>query len=154
VRCLPIRVRACVLELLALLTLLPASGFPAYLPARLSAFYERAGKVACLGNPTRRGSVTIVGTVSPPRGDFAEPVTSASLAIVQVHDTNPLRSVNMLLVLNGKRAQTFWALDKKMAQRKHFPSINWLVSYSRYLKPLAPFYDAFDAEFLALRGQA
>ncbi|VDM36649.1 unnamed protein product [Toxocara canis] len=83
------------------------SGYPAYLAARLASFYERAGKVKCLGNPAREGSVTIVGAVSPPGGDFADPVTSATLGIVQV----------------------FWGLDKKLAQRKHFPSINWLISY-------------------------
>ncbi|PAV61055.1 hypothetical protein WR25_14036 isoform B [Diploscapter pachys] len=83
------------------------SGYPAYLAARLASFYERAGKVKCLGNPERDGSVTIVGAVSPPGGDFADPVTSATLGIVQV----------------------FWGLDKKLAQRKHFPSINWLISY-------------------------
>ncbi|KJH43799.1 ATP synthase alpha/beta family, nucleotide-binding domain protein [Dictyocaulus viviparus] len=83
------------------------SGYPAYLAARLASFYERAGKVKCLGNPEREGSVTIVGAVSPPGGDFADPVTSATLGIVQV----------------------FWGLDKKLAQRKHFPSINWLISY-------------------------
>jgi vacuolar-type H+-ATPase subunit B/Vma2 len=83
------------------------SGYPAYLGARLASFYERAGRVKCLGNPDREGSVSIVGAVSPPGGDFSDPVTSATLGIVQV----------------------FWGLDKKLAQRKHFPSINWLISY-------------------------
>lgn len=105
------------------------SGFPAYLGARLASFYERAGKVVCRGNPQRNGSVTIVGAVSPPGGDFSDPVTSATLNIVQV----------------------FWGLDKKLAQRKHFPSVNWLISYSKYLKSLDPFYEEFDAEFVALR---
>jgi V-type H+-transporting ATPase subunit A len=105
------------------------SGYPAYLGARLASFYERAGKVTCIGNPSRRGSVTIVGAVSPPGGDFSDPVTSATLGIVQV----------------------FWGLDKKLAQRKHFPSVNWLLSYSKYLKALDPFYEEFDAEFVALR---
>lgn len=90
--------------------LLCISGYPAYLGARLASFYERAGRVKCLGNPEREGSVSIVGAVSPPGGDFSDPVTSATLGIVQV----------------------FWGLDKKLAQRKHFPSINWLISY-RYL---------------------
>merc|ERR1711907_879556 len=94
------------------------SGYPAYLAARLASFYERSGKVTCLGNPSRTGSVTIVGAVSPPGGDFSDPVTSATLGIVQV----------------------FWGLDKKLAQRKHFPSVNWLISYSKYEKSLAPFY--------------
>ena len=60
------------------------SGYPAYLGARLASFYERAGRVKCLGNPEREGSVSIVGAVSPPGGDFADPVTSATLGIVQV----------------------------------------------------------------------
>lgn len=60
------------------------SGYPAYLGARLASFYERAGRVHCLGNPQREGSVTIVGAVSPPGGDFSDPVTSATLGIVQV----------------------------------------------------------------------
>jgi len=105
------------------------SGYPAYLGARLASFYERAGKVTCIGNPSRKGSVTIVGAVSPPGGDFSDPVTSATLGIVQV----------------------FWGLDKKLAQRKHFPSVNWLLSYSKYLKALDPFYEETDPEFVALR---
>jgi len=105
------------------------SGYPAYLGTRLASFYERAGKVVCIGNPNRQGSVSIVGAVSPPGGDFSDPVTSATLNIVQV----------------------FWGLDKKLAQRKHFPSINWLLSYSKYLDALEPFYNEFDTEFLYLR---
>ncbi|EPB76925.1 V-type ATPase, A subunit [Ancylostoma ceylanicum] len=105
------------------------SGYPAYLAARLASFYERAGKVKCLGNPEREGSVTIVGAVSPPGGDFADPVTSATLGIVQV----------------------FWGLDKKLAQRKHFPSINWLISYSKYMRALEEFYEKNYPEFIALR---
>jgi len=108
------------------------SGYPAYLGARLASFYERAGKVVCLGNPQRKGSVTIVGAVSPPGGDFGDPVTAATLNIVQV----------------------FWGLDKKLAQRKHFPSVNWLQSYSKYLNVLEPFYESFDPEFVALRTKA
>jgi V-type H+-transporting ATPase subunit A len=87
------------------------SGYPAYLGAKLASFYERAGRSVCLGNPRREGSVTIVGAVSPPGGDFGDPVTSATLGIVQV----------------------FWGLDKKLAQRKHFPSVNWSISYSKYI---------------------
>jgi len=99
------------------------SGYPAYLAARLASFYERAGRVECLGSrPQREGSVTIVGAVSPPGGDFSDPVTAATLGIVQV----------------------FWGLDKKLAQRKHFPSVNWLISYSKYDKALEPFYDNFE----------
>ena len=106
------------------------SGYPAYLGARLASFYERAGRVRCLGGPSREGSVTVVGAVSPPGGDFSDPVTSATLGIVQV----------------------FWGLDKKLAQRKHFPSVNWLISYSKYNAALEPFYEKTDAEFLSLRA--
>ncbi|KAJ3370261.1 H(+)-transporting V1 sector ATPase subunit A [Allomyces arbusculus] len=105
------------------------SGYPAYLGAKLASFYERAGKVVCLGNPSRKGSVSIVGAVSPPGGDFSDPVTSATLGIVQV----------------------FWGLDKKLAQRKHFPSVNWSLSYSKYLKALEPHYEQFDPDFVPLR---
>jgi len=105
------------------------SGYPAYLGTRLASFYERAGNVVCLGSPSRKGSVTIVGAVSPPGGDFSDPVTSATLGIVQV----------------------FWGLDKKLAQRKHFPSLNWLQSYSKYETALDPFYEDFDPEFVSLR---
>merc|ERR1712024_396228 len=105
------------------------SGYPAYLGARLASFYERAGRVRCLGNPNREGSITIVGAVSPPGGDFSDPVTSATLGIVQV----------------------FWGLDKKLAQRKHFPSINWLISYSKYTRALDDFYEKNHSEFVPLR---
>jgi len=105
------------------------NGYPAYLSARLASFYERAGKVVCIGNPQRKGSVSLVGAVSPPGGDFSDPVTSATLNIVQV----------------------FWALDKKLAQRKHFPSVHWLQSYSKYMKALDPYYESLDPEFIPLR---
>lgn len=90
------------------------SGFPAHLGSKLAQFYERAGKVTCLGSPSRVGSISIVGAVSPPGGDFSDPVTAATLDIVQV----------------------FWGLDKKLAQRKHFPSVNWNISYSNYDRTL------------------
>merc|ERR1712241_901836 len=105
------------------------AGYPAYLGARLAAFYERSGRVQCLGNPAREGSIPIVGAVSPPGGDFTDPVTSATLAIVQV----------------------FWGLDKKLAQRKHFPSVNWLRSYSKYMKALDDYYEKNFPDFVALR---
>ncbi|KAJ1731413.1 H(+)-transporting V1 sector ATPase subunit A, partial [Coemansia sp. Benny D160-2] len=105
------------------------SGYPAYLGARLASFYERAGKVKCVGGPERFGSVSVVGAVSPPGGDFSDPVTSATLSIVQV----------------------FWGLDKKLAQRKHFPSVNWSLSYSKYMNALEPYYEQRDPEFVALR---
>ncbi|HEX9567834.1 MAG TPA: V-type ATP synthase subunit A [Thermoplasmata archaeon] len=83
-------------------------GFPAYLSARLSEFYERAGRVTTLND--REGSVSVVGAVSPSGGDFSEPVTQGTLRIVKV----------------------FWALDTALRARRHFPAINWLTSYSLY----------------------
>ena len=105
------------------------SGFPAYLGASLAKFYERAGHVRCLGGPERNGSISIVGAVSPPGGDFADPVTSATLSIVSV----------------------FWGLDKKLAQRKHFPSVNWNISFSNYDNALNDFYSKHEPEFMGLR---
>jgi len=100
-------------------------GYPAYMASKLAQFYERAGRVRCYGTPDREGSVTIVGAVSPPGGDFSDPVTSKTLNIVQV----------------------FWGLDKKLAQRKHFPSINWNISYSNYERPLEKYFNKYDSEF-------
>ena len=108
------------------------SGYPAYLGARLAAFYERAGRVVCLGAPNREGTVTVVGAVSPPGGDFSDPVTAATLSIVQV----------------------FWGLDKKLAQRKHFPSVNWLISYTKYMQVLEPYFNKMDEQYGYLRNQA
>ena len=108
------------------------SGYPAYLGARLAAFYERAGRAECLGSPTREGTVTVIGAVSPPGGDFSDPVTAATLSIVQV----------------------FWGLDKKLAQRKHFPSLNWLISYTKYMRVLEPFFNDFDPSYSATRNKA
>merc|ERR1711865_928206 len=105
---------------------MPADGgYPAYLGARLASFYERSGRVECVGSPQREGTVTIVGAVSPPGGDFTDPVTSATLSIVQV----------------------FWGLDKKLAQRKHFPSVNWNISFSKYIRVLEPFFEKFDPDY-------
>ncbi|MBC2698803.1 MAG: ATP synthase subunit A [ANME-2 cluster archaeon] len=106
-------------------------GYPAYLSARLSEFYERAGRVKSLAE--LEGSITIIGAVSPPGGDFSEPVTQNTLRIVKV----------------------FWALDAKLAQRRHFPSINWLSSYSLYTKGLADWYnDNVSPEWVKLRDNA
>merc|ERR1711988_1542721 len=105
------------------------AGYPAYLGARLASFYERSGRVNCLGSPSREGSITIVGAVSPPGGDFTDPVTSATLSIVQV----------------------FWGLDKKLAQRKHFPSVNWNISFSKYIRILEPFFEKFDPDYSMLQ---
>ncbi|GAB7351034.1 hypothetical protein MBLNU459_g1518t1 [Dothideomycetes sp. NU459] len=106
-------------------------GFPAYLGAKLASFYERAGRVVALGSPDRKGSVSIVGAVSPPGGDFSDPVTSSTLGIVQV----------------------FWGLDKKLAQRKHFPSINTSVSYSKYTTTLDKYYQEHNPEFPRYRDR-
>ena len=105
-------------------------GFPAYLASKLAQFYERAGRVKCYGSPDREGSVTIVGAVSPPGGDFADPVTTSTLSIVQV----------------------FWGLDKKLAQRKHFPSVNWNISYSNYSTALENYFNNYDSEFSYLKS--
>lgn len=83
-------------------------GYPTYLASRLGAFYERAGRVRCLGHPDDIGSITIIGAVSPPGGDFSEPTTQASM----------------------RMASTFWALDYDLAHQRHFPAINWIGSYS------------------------
>merc|ERR1719240_162315 len=108
------------------------AGYPAYLGARLASFYERSGRVTCIGSPAREGSITIVGAVSPPGGDFTDPVTSATLSIVQV----------------------FWGLDKKLAQRKHFPSVNWNISFSKYIRTLTPFFEAnFDPDYARLQQE-
>ncbi len=99
-------------------------GYPAYLGTRLSEFYERAGRVICIGQEGRNGSVTAVGAVSPPGGDFSEPVTQNTLKITKV----------------------FWALDSKLSQRRHFPAINWLDSYTLYANTLKAWFKREIAE--------
>lgn len=103
-------------------------GFPAYLPSRLSEFYERAGYVKTLND--NEGSVTIIGAVSPQGSDFSEPVTQ-----------------------NTKRfVRCFWALDKSLAYARHYPAINWMTSYSEYLEDLAPYYaENVSPDFMPLR---
>ncbi|MEM0366202.1 MAG: V-type ATP synthase subunit A [Acidilobaceae archaeon] len=86
-------------------------GYPSYLASRLAEFYERAGRVVSLGSPERLGSVTLIGAVSPPGGDFSEPVTSHTMRFIRV----------------------FWALDTRLAYSRHYPAINWLLSYSAYV---------------------
>mgnify|MGYP004666490869 FL=1 len=105
-------------------------GFPAYLPSRLSEFYERAGYVETLNG--REGSVTVIGAVSPQGADFSEPVTQ-----------------------NTKRfVRCFWTLDKSLAYARHYPAINWTTSYSEYIEDLADFYkDNVDEKFLDYRQQ-
>jgi len=106
-------------------------GYPAYLAARLAEFYERAGYVHTLsGND---GSVSIIGAVSPPGGDFSEPVTQHTKRFIRC----------------------FWALDKSLASARHFPSINWLDSYSEYLEDVAPWWHkATDRDWLGMRNKA
>ena len=94
-------------------------GYPAYLGSRLADYYERAGKVICLGKDGRQGAVTAIGAVSPPGGDLSEPVTQSTLRIVKV----------------------FWGLDAQLAYKRHFPSINWLSSYSLYLDSIGQWMD-------------
>jgi V/A-type H+/Na+-transporting ATPase subunit A len=108
-------------------------GYPAYLGSRLAEFYERAGKVIALSPDERVGSVTVVGAVSPPGGDFSEPVSQNTLRVTRV----------------------FWALDASLAARRHFPSINWLTSYSLYIDALRGWYQANVApEWPDMRAEA
>jgi V/A-type H+-transporting ATPase subunit A len=93
-------------------------GYPAYLATRLAAFYERAGRVVCLGSDGRAGSITVVGAVSPPGGDFSEPITQNTLRI----------------------AGAFWALDTSLAYRRHFPAVNWINSYSLYIESVQDWF--------------
>jgi len=89
-------------------------GYPAYLGSRTAGFYERAGRAECLGTDSRKGSLSVIGAVSPAGGDFSEPVTQNTLRVAKV----------------------FWALDAKLAYKRHFPAINWLQSYSLYADQL------------------
>ncbi|MCR4402589.1 MAG: V-type ATP synthase subunit A [Firmicutes bacterium] len=108
-------------------------GYPAYLSSRAAEFYERAGRVRCLGSDDREGTLTVVGAVSPPGGDLSEPVTQATLRIVKV----------------------FWGLDDSLAARRHFPAINWLISYSLYLERLEEHItDTVASDFGSLRAEA
>ena len=94
-------------------------GYPAYLGSRTASFYERAGYVQCLGSDKRQGSLTVIGSVSPPGGDLSEPVTQNTLRTVKV----------------------FWSLEDRLAYARHFPAINWLNSYSLYMDNLALFFE-------------
>ena len=108
-------------------------GYPAYLGSRLAEFYERSGKVIALGPDSRVGSVTVVGAVSPPGGDFSEPVSQNTLRVTRV----------------------FWALDASLASRRHFPAINWLTSYSLYTDDLKGWYQETVAkEWPDMRAEA
>ena len=94
-------------------------GYPAYLGSRLAEYYERAGRVICLGKDGREGAVTAIGAVSPPGGDISEPVTQSTLRIVKV----------------------FWGLDAQLAYKRHFPAINWLSSYSLYADTVDTYFN-------------
>lgn len=108
-------------------------GYPAYLSRRLAEFYERAGRVICLGKDGREGALTVVGAVSPPGGDLSEPVTQATLRVVKV----------------------FWALDAQLAYARHFPAINWLTSYSLYSDTVERYMNnKIDKSWSELRGTA
>lgn len=108
-------------------------GYPAYLSRKLAEFYERAGRVECIGSKTHEGSVTVVGAVSPPGGDISEPVSQGTLRITKA----------------------FWALDASLARRRHFPAINWLKSYSLYLPYFEEWYvKNVSTEFSVLRVRA
>ncbi|MCK4646396.1 MAG: V-type ATP synthase subunit A [Candidatus Aminicenantes bacterium] len=108
-------------------------GYPAYLASRIAAFYERAGKVICLGSDRRPGALTVMGAVSPPGGDLSDPVVQATLKVVKV----------------------FWALDDKLANMRHFPAINWLLSYSLYVENIKDYMNSHVAEdFTDLRQEA
>jgi V/A-type H+-transporting ATPase subunit A len=107
-------------------------GYPAYLGSRLAEFYERAGRIKTIGKGSREGSISVVGAVSPPGGDFSEPVTQNTLRIVKV----------------------FWALDTDLADRRHFPSVNWLRSYSLYLDGVRIFREkGIGKDWYALRRE-
>ena len=110
-----------------------AEGYPAYLTSRLAQFYERAGKVICLGSDGREGTLSAIGAVSPQGGDISEPVSQATLRIVKV----------------------FWGLDSSLAYRRHFPAINWLTSYSLYKDKLEEWFNANVArDWNAVTGEA
>jgi V/A-type H+-transporting ATPase subunit A len=107
-------------------------GYPSYLASRLAEFYERAGRVRANGSPERDGSVSLVGAVSPSGGDFTEPVTTHTMRFIK----------------------TFWALDAKLAYSRHYPSINWMNSYSGYLADIAKWWsENISEDWLKLRGE-
>src|SRR5208337_5090834 len=106
-------------------------GYPSYLASRLAEFYERAGRVSVLGSPERNGSITLVGAVSPAGGDFTEPVTSQTIRFVK----------------------NFWALDARLAYSRHYPSINWMTSYSGYIESVSKWWsERVDKEWLSVRA--
>ncbi len=108
-------------------------GYPAYLASRIASFYERAGKVVCLGKESRISTLSVIGAVSPPGGDLSDPVVQSTLRVTKV----------------------FWGLDDALASQRHFPAINWLTSYSLYTIDLDPYYkENISEEFPKLREKA
>jgi V/A-type H+-transporting ATPase subunit A len=107
-------------------------GFPSYMGSRLSSFYERAGMVECLGSPDRKGSVTVAGAVSPPGADFSEPVTQNTLRIIDA----------------------LYALDVSLANKRHFPAISWLTSYSLYVDAVKNWWNEHDPGWEHTRASA
>jgi V/A-type H+-transporting ATPase subunit A len=105
-------------------------GFPAYLPTRLAEFYERAGRVQTMGN--RQGSVSIIGAVSPPGGDFSEPVTQHTRRFIRC----------------------FWALDRELANARHYPAISWIDSYSEYADEVKPWWEKISPSWVTIRQEA
>jgi V/A-type H+-transporting ATPase subunit A len=104
-------------------------GFPAYLPTRLAEFYERAGRVKTLSG--REGSVSIIGAVSPPGGDFSEPVTQHTKRFIRC----------------------FWALDRDLANARHYPAISWIDSYSEYAAEVQPWWEGVSPQWVQVRRQ-
>ncbi len=107
-------------------------GFPSYMGSRLASFYERAGMVECLGSPKRKGALTICGAVSPPGADFSEPVTQSTIRIVDA----------------------LYALDVSLANKRHFPAISWLTSYSLYVDAVKDWWNQFDPGWENTRATA
>jgi V/A-type H+-transporting ATPase subunit A len=108
-------------------------GYPAYLSSRTAEFYERAGRVDCLGSTNKTGALTVIGAVSPPGGDLSEPVSQATLRVTKC----------------------FWGLDGALAYKKHFPSINWLTSYSLYVDNFKDYWTKNVApDFVEVRAKA
>jgi V/A-type H+-transporting ATPase subunit A len=107
-------------------------GFPSYMGSRLSSFYERAGMVECLGSPERKGSVTVAGAVSPPGADFSEPVTQNTLRIIDA----------------------LYSLDVSLANKRHFPAISWLTSYSLYVDAVKDWWNEHDPGWENTRASA
>jgi V/A-type H+-transporting ATPase subunit A len=118
-------------ELSGRLEEMPADeGFPAYLPTRLAEFYERAGRVTTLGG--RRGSISVIGAVSPPGGDFSEPVTQHTKRFIRC----------------------FWALDRELANARHYPAISWIDSYSEYAEEIRGWWEKVNPDWATVRESA